>query len=242
MDDSIYYKRTLIKENLPSEALQETRSIRIVLPPGYNELLTYPVLYCQDGEDFINFGRLATQMTRLILDEDLGPAIIVAVDVNKAVRTDEYSPEGTRFSAYCRFFAEELIPFIERKYPVRTNPESRILAGDSLGGTVSLHLALDYPDLFTRVLSLSGAFLASTQERIRHEQDLSWLELYMLIGLQEESVETTRGTFDFLAANRAARELLEERNTQLTYLEEEGKHLWGFWQQELPSALHHFLG
>ncbi|MDF2669451.1 MAG: enterochelin esterase [Paenibacillus sp.] len=242
MNDSIYYKRTLIKEKLPSAVLQETRSIRIVLPPGYNELLTYPVLYCQDGEDFINFGRVATIMTRLILDEGLEPAIIVAVDVDKAVRTEEYAPEGSRFSAYCRFFATELIPFVEEHYPVRKNPESRILAGDSLGGTVSLHLALEYPDLFKRVMALSGAFLGSTQERLLSEQDLSWLELYMLIGLQEENVETTRGTFDFLAANRSTRDLLEQRSTRLTYLEEEGKHLWGFWQQQLPSALHHFLG
>lgn len=241
MDDSVYYKRTVVKENIPSVHLQEPRVVRIALPPGYNELLTYPVIYCQDGEDFINFGRIVTQLTRLVLDEGVEPAIIAAVDVNKAVRTEEYSPEGSRFAAYCRFFTEELIPFVEERYPVRRDQDSRLLAGDSLGGTVSLHLALDHPDLFTRVLALSGAFLPSTQDRLRSEKDLSWLELYMLIGLQEESVETTRGVFDFLACNRVSRQLLEERHARLTYLEKDGKHLWGFWQNELPEALHHFL-
>lgn len=242
MDQSIYYKRTIVKEHIPSLHLHQTRVVRIALPPGYNELLTYPVIYCQDGEDFINFGRIVTQLTRLVLDEGLEPAIIVAVDVDKAVRTEEYAPEGTRFEAYCRFFVEELVPFVEDKYPARPNTQSRVLAGDSLGGTVSLHLALDYPALFSRVLTLSGAFLPSTQDRLRLESDLSSLELYMLIGLQEESVETNSGVFDFLAANRISRQLLEERHTRLTYLEKDGKHIWGFWQTELPEALHHFLG
>ncbi|MDF2960059.1 MAG: enterochelin esterase [Paenibacillus sp.] len=241
MDDSLYYKRTIVKELVSSGILGEERTVRIFLPPGYQELISYPVIYCQDGEQFFNFGRIATHMNRLIYDEGVEPAIIVGVDTVTAVRTSEYAPEGLRFDDYCRFFTQELLPFVEQKYPVRTSPEERILAGDSLGGTVSLHLALDYRDLFGKVISLSGAFLQPTQERIAEESDLSWLELYMLIGLDEQEVTTERGTFDFLEANRQARQLLEARNCRLTYLEKQGKHLWGFWQNELPAAMKHLL-
>ena len=66
----------------PLILLGENRSLRIYLPPGYNELLSYPVIYCQDGEQFFNFGRIATTITRCILDEGLEPAIVVGVDVN----------------------------------------------------------------------------------------------------------------------------------------------------------------
>lgn len=240
--DTRYTKRTIMKEDVPSALLNETRTVKIYLPPGYNELLTYPVLYCQDGEDFFNFGRTATHMTKLILDEGMEPALIVGVDVDKTLRTQDYSPEGSRFAAYCRFFAEELVPFVEDRYPARRDSSSRVIAGDSLGGTVSLHIALDYPHLFRKVLSLSGAFLESTRERIAKENDLSWLSLYMLIGLQETAVETSSGTFDFLGENRRARELLEARETDLVYEEKEGKHIWGFWQKELPEAIKLFFG
>lgn len=242
MDDTRYTKRTIMKEEVASALLSETRNVKIYLPPGYNELLTYPVLYCQDGEDFFNFGRTATHMTKLILDEGLEPALIVGVDVDKRLRNEDYSPDGTRFGAYCRFFAEELVPYIEARYPARRDRSARVIAGDSLGGTVSLHIALEYPQLFNRVLSLSGAFLASTRDRIAAESDLSWLQLYMLIGLQETAVETSRGTFDFLEENRRTRELLEARETDLFYEEKDGKHTWGFWQKELPASLKLFFG
>jgi enterochelin esterase-like enzyme len=241
MDDSRYYQRTVIKEELSSSILGASRTLRIYLPPGYNELLSYPVIYCQDGEQFFNFGRIATTLTRFILDEGLEPAIVVGVDVVTAVRTSEYAPEGSNFSAYCRFFAEELLPFIESRYPVRTDRTERILAGDSLGGTVSLHLALDYPSLFCRVISLSGAFFGKTRERLAKEDDLSWLELFMLIGTEETEVTTERGTFNFLQENRKARDILEQKKTALLYTEKPGTHIWGFWQLELPAALHYFL-
>ncbi|WP_248927305.1 alpha/beta hydrolase [Paenibacillus hamazuiensis] len=240
-DDALYYKRTIVKAEVSSAFLQQQRPVRIFLPPGYNELLSYPVIYCQDGEQFFNFGRIATHMNRLIYDESFEPAIIVGVDVDTKTRTSEYAPEGSRFPVYCRFFAEELIPFIQQNYPVRTAPEDRVLAGDSLGGTVSLHLALDYPDLFCKVLSLSGAFLQETRERIAAETDLSWLSLYMLIGLDETEVTTERGTFDFLAENRKTKKLLDERSSRMLYVEKPGKHLWGFWQNELPEGIKYLL-
>ncbi|MFB6363601.1 alpha/beta hydrolase [Paenibacillus elgii] len=241
MDDSLYYKRTIVKETVFSHALGQERSLRVYLPPGYNELLSYPVVYCQDGEDFFNFGRIATTMNRLIFDDNVEPAIIVGVDVDKTVRTSEYAPEGERFRAYCAFFAEELIPFMQDRYPVRADLNERILAGDSLGGTVSLHLALDYRSLFCQVISLSGAFLQSTQDRIEAEDDLSWLKLSMVIGLDETEVATERGTFDFVEANRKTKQLLVTRSCSLHYEEKPGKHIWGFWQNELPGMLKQFL-
>jgi enterochelin esterase-like enzyme len=241
-EDSRYYKRTVQREEIYSANLGETRSLRIYLPPGYNELLSYPVIYCHDGEQFFNFGRIATTLTRCILDEGMEPAIIVGVDVQLAERTAEYAPEGKRYLAYSRFFCEELLPWIESQYPIRADRNERIIAGDSLGGTVSLHLTLDYPSLFCRVISLSGAFFDKTRDRLQAESDLSWLELYMLVGLNETEVKTERGTFDFVTENRLTQELLEQKKTALFYIEKPGKHIWGFWQQELPAALHYFLG
>jgi enterochelin esterase-like enzyme len=241
-DLSRYYKRTIEKNTITSKYLNETRSLRIYLPPGYNELLSYPVIYCQDGEEFFNFGRIATFMTQGILDEGIEPAIIVGIDVNLVNRTSEYAPDGARHQAYVSFIAEELVPWVEQNYPARTDRDERILAGDSLGGTVSLHLALSYRDLFCKIISFSGAYFKTTRQALAAEQDLSWLQMFMIVGTDETEVATERGTFDFVQENRLTKEILVQKNTKLLYSEKPGKHIWGFWQTEMSNALHHFLG
>lgn len=241
MSDSVFLKRTIVKETLWSKHLQEERKLRIYLPPGYNEVLSYPVVYCQDGEEFFNFGRIATLAGRLIIEEDVEPFIIVGVEVDVAVRTQEYAPFGSRFKQYLSCFSEEIIPFIEQKYPVRRTPDERILAGDSLGGSVSLHLALAYPAIFTRIISLSGAFYPESRDMLAKEEDLSWLNINMVVGLQETDYKTDTGIYDFVQMNQETKALLESRGATVSYREKDGHHLWGFWQKELPESLLYFL-
>lgn len=241
MTDFRYLKRTIIKEEIESKCLGEKRFLRIYLPPGYNEVLSYPVVYCQDGEEFFNFGRIATHANRLIMDEDIDPFIIVGVEVNTSVRTEEYAPFGNRYEAYTSCFTDEIIPFIESKYPVRRDADSRILAGDSLGGSVSLHIAMKKPELFSKIISLSGAYYGPSLDIISSQTDLSHLSLYMIVGLQEDHYTTDTGVYNFVELNRKAKALLEERGANVVYYEKDGKHLWGFWQNELPDALVYFL-
>lgn len=241
MSHSPYYKRTVVKDSLHSTHLQRSRALRVFLPPDYDEFLQYPVIYCQDGEQFFNFGRIATIVSRLIHEEGLEPVIVVGIDVELSRRNAEYDPQGEYFQAYCRFIAEELVPYIEANYAARSDVDERIVAGDSLGGTVSLHLALDYPELFQKMISLSGAFFDPTQQAIASAGNLSPLDIFMLIGLDETEVKTDRGVFDFVTANRSAKKLLEEKGARIKYIEKPGEHLWGFWQKELDAALKYFL-
>ncbi len=243
MSDNPLFRRTIVRHDMPSRYLPEqSRSLRVYLPPGFQEWISYPVVYCQDGEDFFNFGRIATQAQRLIIEEGWEPFIIVGVDVDKTHRTNEYAPDGDRHAAYVRYFAEEMIPWVESHYPVRDVPEQRVLAGDSLGGTVSLSIALQYPHLFNQIVSFSGAFYGSSIEQLRQAGSLERLRLWMTVGLQETAYETDRGVFDFVSLNRTARELLLAKGAKFLYSEKEGEHKWGFWQKEIPEALGTFLG
>lgn len=242
MTDSRYLKRIIVKETVSSSHLPEgTRDLRVYLPPGYNEVLSYPVVYCQDGEDFFNFGRIATIANKMILDDGLEPFIIVGVEVDKSKRTAEYAADGERHAAYVAFFGEELIPFVEGKYPVRREASQRILAGDSLGATVSFHLALTYPKLFQQIISLSGAYYPSSRAIASEAGDLCWLTMYMIVGLQETAYETDRGVYDFVAMNREMKQILTSKNASIRYGEHDGQHVWGFWQRMIPEALQTFI-
>jgi len=244
MSESPLYKRTIVRYEVPSRHLPEgSRTLRVYLPPGYDGRNRYPVVYCQDGEDFFNFGRIATIAQKLILEDNWAPFVIVGVDVDKAQRTSEYMPGGERHDAYVRFFNDEMVPFVEANASVRRAPEDRLLAGDSLGAAASLSIALDRPDLFTRILSLSGAYYDGSITQIQAAQDLTGLSLWMVVGLQELAYETAdHGVFNFVQLNRMARKLLASRGAYVDYREKDGEHKWGFWQTQLPEALAAFLG
>ncbi|AMA72286.1 MULTISPECIES: alpha/beta hydrolase [Aneurinibacillus] len=231
-------KRTIVRRELTSSYLGETRSYKVYLPPNYDRNKAYPVLYAQDGEQFLNFGRGATIAQEMILNGKLFPFIIAAVTVSRENRTEEYGTGRSRNAIYKSFFTEELLPAVEEEF----SASDRVLVGDSLGGTVSLDLALDRPDLFNKVLSLSGAFYPDVMKGVLRKPDLSYLLIYMLIGLEETAVPVSDGkTVDFLSYNREMKNLLEQRGASVTYVEEKGGHDWGFWQSQLSSAFSFFF-
>jgi enterochelin esterase-like enzyme len=241
MDDPRIYKRTLHRFAFSSESLRGSRQVTVYLPPEYRQSSTYPVVYCQDGEQFFQFGRIATVANRLYYEDGIEPPIIVGIATDPENRSAEYDPDGALYERYEHFFVEELLPYIEERFPIQDGVGGRILAGDSLAAALSLHVALNHRKLFARVLALSGAFYEASLHRLALESDLSWLEVYMTVGLDERGVNTSRGVFDFVELNRRARELLEDRQAAVVYTEKPGKHLWGFWQKELPDALRYFL-
>lgn len=70
-------------------------------------------------------------------------------------RSWEYDSLGER---YARFLIEELIPEVEKRYPLRDDPGSRAIAGLSSGGICAFTAAWQRPDYFRKVLSHIGSF------------------------------------------------------------------------------------
>src|SRR5689334_16438832 len=86
--------------------------------------------------------------------------IIVGVDHAGTARIDEYTPSkdprhkgGGRAEEYARLLLEELKPLIDSRF--RTKPGETAVGGSSLGGLVSMHLALQHPDVFSGAAILS---------------------------------------------------------------------------------------
>lgn len=276
-DYTHYTKRTVVAEEIYSAHLSEVRTLKIFLPPGYAESGRYPVLYCHDGNEFFTHGRIATIANMMISKGLLRPLLIVGIATRPRARTGEYALGGERHAAYLRFVAEECLPFVESAFAVDARPESRFMAGVSLGGTAALDMHRHWPDLLFKLLLFSGAFVdfiqvKPGQETTRQitlgpekpEEDVPLpegggvrtlgrpsrelsrlpqppdpafaLRAFMRVGTRERDVETPTGRFDFLAANRAMRDAWTRQGAELDYREKEGAHVWGFWQENLPSA------
>jgi predicted alpha/beta superfamily hydrolase len=140
-------------------------------PSGTIDLnLRYPVLYMHDGQNLFepetafNKGehwRVGETATELIEAGRIEPPIIVGIYNTGEMRIDEYTPTtdtklgGGHADDYGRMIVEELKPLVDRTYRTRTDRDSTGIAGSSLGGLVSLHLAFHHPAVFGKVAALS---------------------------------------------------------------------------------------
>lgn len=233
-------KGMLHEFTLDSRHLGTRERILVYTPPRYSLLYSYPVLYVQDGDDYLSLGRLASQIDQLLAQKEIIPVIAVFLPVEKEKRHDRYHPEGPEHLMYKRFLSEEVVPYIDSHYGTHPLGNARTLLGESLGGVASLSVALTYPHTFAQVACQSGAFDESQMEVVRESSAVHQLSIYLEIGTEETAVETRRGTLNLLTANEQLRDLLQKKAATLRYETFAGDHTWGYWQANLPRILQHF--
>ena len=139
-----------------SEATGRPYHIYVRYPEGYDPAanVTWPTVYLTDGDSL--FPILAANHLFLHYDEHLPEALVVGIAyggfdpaVNRR-NIDFQSPgdgvEQPGAEAFQRFLKAELLPRIETNYA--SDPERRVLFGQSRGGAFVLYSAVTDPDLF----------------------------------------------------------------------------------------------
>lgn len=157
-----------------------TRTIRVLLPRGYNEntSATYPVLYAQDGQNVFDPGgpfgswSLDAAVRALIARGEIPEIIVVAID-NSNDRFAEYVPEygsvgGTpgRGGEFLTMLRNQLLPDVNARYRTRTGPENTAHIGSSLGGLLGYHAANDFEQTFGAVVAMSPSFQVNLDENL----------------------------------------------------------------------------
>jgi predicted alpha/beta superfamily hydrolase len=165
-------------ENFRSEALDNSRTVAVFLPPGYDSSNErYPVLYMQDGQNLFdaatayggNEWGIDETCQRMMLSGELPPFIVVAV-YNTKDRISEYSSVsdaqygGGNGANYEKFLIKELKPFIDSNLRTLPDAENTGIMGSSMGGLISLDVGLSRPDVFLRIGGPSASLWWSKQE------------------------------------------------------------------------------
>lgn len=157
---------------LCSTALDNCREVIAYLPPGYhapaNATTRFPVVYLHDGQNVFDdhdccFGHTGWEVN-VTLDAEIAahrvaPVIVVAAAHGGGSRNDEYGwseSVGGKQEAFMAFQLETVQPTAEATW--RIDPARRVVAGSSLGGLISMRLALEHPSTYVGVASVSGAF------------------------------------------------------------------------------------
>ncbi|SFF70187.1 Enterochelin esterase [Salegentibacter agarivorans] len=150
-----------------SKTVGNTRKALIYTPPGFSKEKKYPVLYLLHGIGGDEKEWLKGANPQVILDnlyaENRLQSMLVVMPNGRAMKNDR--AEGNIFApdkieAFSRFESDllnDLIPFIEKNYPVLTDRENRAIAGLSMGGGQSLNFGLGNLDKFAWVGAFSAA-------------------------------------------------------------------------------------
>ncbi len=203
--DTITYK---------SKTVGTERKAVIYFPPGYSEDQKYPVLYLLHGIGGDEFEWLRGGHPELILDNlyaqrKVAPMIVVMPN-GRAMKNDRaegniYGAEQVAaFANFEKDLLKDLIPFIEKNYPVIKDREHRAIAGLSMGGGQSLNFGLGNLDVFAWVGGFSSApntkqpkELAPKPEEVKEKIKLLWISC----GDKDGLITNSKRTHDYMEAN-----------------------------------------
>ena len=209
--------------------------------------------YTGNHRDFIRLSNIGS------LADTLGMAIIFPSGENSFYLEDREL--GTNHSNYVGI---ELVEFTRSIFPLSRNREDTFIGGISMGAYGALINGLRYTKTFSRILSLSGAFIEldiadcgttlsdevfseAFQRRIfgdpgmlrQSDKDPRFLiEQLLNRGRSIPRIFQICGTDDVLIrVNRTLDQFLVSHGVEHIYREDQGAHDWDFWNSNLEECL-----
>lgn len=162
-------------DTIYSEILGEERAVWIHTPEGSMDSAftgEFPVLYLLDGAaHFHSVTGMVKQLSSVNGNEKMPRMVIVGIPNSTDNRTRDLSPYkvenrpgsggGNRF---LHFIEQELMPHIERTYPVA---DHKIFVGHSLGGLTVINTLLNRPYLFDNYIAIDPSLWWNGQEILK---------------------------------------------------------------------------
>lgn len=145
------------------------RDYWVYVPKQYNPAKPAALMVFQDGGGYQSTNgsfRAPVVMDNLIHKKEMPVTIGVFINPGslppaepgqkaRSNRSFEYDSLG---DAYVRFLLEELLPEVEKKWKITSDPAGRCTVGISSGGICAFTVAWERPDSFGKVISHIGSF------------------------------------------------------------------------------------
>ena len=225
--DSIFYASKTVGAN---------RRTLIYTPPGYTKNKRYPVLYLLHGiggdeTEWYKGGHPEIILDNLYSENKLEPMIVVMPN-GRAMKDDRVgdnmmAPDRVQaFATFEKDLLNDLIPFIEKKYPVIKDSEHRAIAGLSMGGGQSLNFGLGNLDKFAWVGGFSSAPNTKPPEQLLPNPGEAMKKLKLLwisCGDADGLISFSKRTHDYMILNKVPH----------IYYIEPGVHDFKVWKNSL---------
>lgn len=198
-----------------SKTVGASRRALIYTPPGYSKKMKYPVLYLLHGiggdeKEWLKGGQPQVIFDNLYAEGKMEPMIVVMPN-GRAMKDDRaigniYDKE--RVEAFANFekdLLNDLIPYIEKEFPVIKDREHRAIAGLSMGGGQSLNFGLGNLDRFAWVGGFSSAPNTKAPQELIPDPATAKQQLKLLwisCGDKDGLITFSKRTHDYLTTNQ----------------------------------------
>jgi predicted alpha/beta superfamily hydrolase len=254
---------------LESRVFGNTRTIRVLLPPGYdareNASRRYPVLYMLDGQNLFDAclsdvshkeWELDETVYRLVAEKKLPSMIVVGVDHAGKDRAHEYLPykdhvgnpemEEPAGKQFPDFLTREVMPLVDAQYRTLPGQPNTGIGGSSYGGVATLYALLAKPNRFGYGLIESPTLWIGMGQLVRDTSPLIAMpaKVFVAFGGKEADDPAVSqrmiGLIQQVEANfRAAG---YDDSTFRFVVEPEALHNEPAWAKRLPGALVFLFG
>jgi len=169
----------MVSQKMPCRLLPgiTERDYSIYLPGSYDQQpgRKYPVLYLMHGgggshTDWERHYQLSAQADKLMGSGIINDMVIVCAEGNQQNMMYFNAPQWK----YEDYFFQELIPYIEKTYRVRTDKGGRAIAGFSMGGGAATVYGVHHPDMFGMVYDISGYLRAQSLDFLKNDPSAEW--------------------------------------------------------------------
>jgi predicted alpha/beta superfamily hydrolase len=251
---------------LDSEYLRTSRRITVLRPRFRGREAAAgpsPVLYLNDGQNLFERSRafagntwhVPETVNWLVREGLIQPLLIVGIDHGGIRRAREYLPVEDERNPHARrplgrqyveFVTREVVPFIERTYPVSRRTSARAFGGSSYGAVAALLTVLERPGVFGRLLLESPSLYVGGRYLLRKARRAPrWpARVYLGVGTAETAGEEVN--LETVANVRALESILRSSglgSRRLKVVVKEGAtHSEDAWAARLPEAIAFLFG
>ncbi|MBI3482562.1 MAG: hypothetical protein HY015_06240 [Bacteroidetes bacterium] len=209
----------------------------VYLPDGYEKMEKLPTVYVTDGYEYLHpkLGNMATVLDNLIAEKKIKPIAAIFIDHREPINrsNNKRMQELAMNSSYLDFFIKELIPHIEKRYPIISDFSQRAIMGTSMGGLTSTYFAFARPDVFGMAGIQSPAFWTKPQiYQLCSNPANPKMKISMTAGLINDTSKESRKMKEILAAS----------SCEFHYREVNEGHSWGNWRNLIDDVLIDLFG
>jgi enterochelin esterase-like enzyme len=147
-----------------SKSIGVDRKAVVYTPPNYDVNQKYPVLYLMHGiggneTHWTKPGAANVILDNLIADNKAVPMIIVMPNGRATAKppTENFMSDFDYYADFEKDLLQDLMPYIESHYSVKTDRDHRALTGLSMGGGQGLNFGINNIDKFAWVGGFSSA-------------------------------------------------------------------------------------